>query len=51
MSQGHRECQHSGSWDIRITQRDFGRKRVSVVVIKLLKGESIDNLIRIGYRM
>ena len=32
-------------------RRDFRRKRVRVVVIKLLKGESIDNLIRIGYRM
>lgn len=50
MSQGHRECQHSGRWDIRITQEDFRRKRVSVVVIKLLK-ERVANLIKIGYRM
>lgn len=40
-----------GGGTLGLHRRDFGRKRVSVVVIKLLKGKSIDNLIRIGYRM
>ena len=51
MSQGHRECQHRRGGTLGLHRRDFRRKRVRVVVIKLLRGESIDNLIRIGYRM
>lgn len=44
----------SGQWEVGILglhRRDSRGNSVSVIVTKVLKGESIDNLIRIGYRI